>query len=310
MRISSTIAQYKKHQTKFQQIGKIVAGGNKSGNRSNQLYCPTKIFVDQNKTIFIADYGNYRIIEWKFNETQGNIIAGGNRLDQLNSPTDMIIDEKNNSIIITDYGNKRVVRWSRNQIQEILIENISCYGLTIDQYGFLYVSDIEENEVRKWNLEKIKENPQGILVAGGNEEGNQLNQLNSPSYMFVDKDQSIYISDSSNHRVMKWLKDAREGIIVAGGNGEGNNLNQLNGPQELFVDEFNQTYVVDCWNHRIMRWNEGDREGEILVGGNGRGSKLNQLNYPAGLSFDLEGNVYVSDFGNDRIIRFDKINIL
>ncbi|CAF1676176.1 unnamed protein product, partial [Adineta ricciae] len=175
---------------RWNQIGKIVA----VGNQLNQLDDPTGIFVDRK---------NHCIIQWKSNQIQGQIIAGGNKegkkLNQLNRPIDMIIDQQNHSIIIADYGNRRVVRWSTNQKQDILIENIYCFGLTMDQHEFLYVSDWKKNEVKKWNLDQIKENKQGILVAGGNGNGNQLNQLNYPTFIFVDKNQSIYISDAENH---------------------------------------------------------------------------------------------------------------
>ncbi|UJR07420.1 hypothetical protein I4U23_011706 [Adineta vaga] len=186
-------------------------------------------------------------------------------------------------------------------------DHICLFNGKKDQHGFLYVSDLEKNEVRKWKLEKINKNKEGILVAGGNGKGNQRNQLNSPTFIFVDKDQSLYVSDRENHRVMKWRKDANEGVVMAGGNGEGNSLNQLNQPEGLFVDEWNQIYMADCANHRIMRWCEGDEEGSIVVGGNDWGSESNQFNGPVGLSFDFEGNLYVSDSWNARIVRFDLI---
>ena len=34
----------------------------------------------------------------------------------------------------------------------------------------------------------------GIVVAGENEEGNQLNQLNGSTYLFVDKEPAVYVS--------------------------------------------------------------------------------------------------------------------
>jgi hypothetical protein len=60
----------------------------------------------------------------------------------------------------------------------------------------------------------------GTVVVGGNIRGDSLNQLNIPTYVFVDRDHSVYVSDSSNNRAMKWVKDAKEGIVVAGGRGE------------------------------------------------------------------------------------------
>ncbi|CAF0862226.1 unnamed protein product [Adineta steineri] len=279
-----------------------VAGGNKHGQKLNQLYYPQGIFIDNNKTIFIADRWNNRTVEWKYNATQGKIIAGGNakgnQMDQLSYPADVVVDQQNNSIIIADRGNRRVVQWV-NQTQQILIKNIDCFGLTIDKNGSLYVSNTEKNEVRRWKMGEY--NNEGVLVAGVKGKGKQLNQLNTPTFIFVDEDQSVYVSDQENHRVMKWRKGAKKGTVVAGGNGQGENLNQLSCPQGLIVNDLGQIYVADWGNHRVMRWYEGKEKGEIVVGGR------DQLSNPSGLSFDEEENLYVADYGNHRIQKFEII---
>ncbi|CAF4111796.1 unnamed protein product, partial [Adineta steineri] len=291
---------------KWKQNAITVAGGNGQGQELNQLHGPGGIVIDENKNIFITDYGNHRIVEWKYNTREGQIIAGengkGDRMDQLNHPSDVIVDQQNHSIIIVDWRNRRVIQWV-NQNRQILIHNIDCFGLAIDKHGFLYVSDRGKNEVRRWKMGEY--NNEGIVVAGGNGKGNQLNQLNIPTYMFVDEDQSVYVSDQHNHRVMKWRKDAKEGTIVAGGNGQGANLNHLNYPQGIIVDYMGQIYVADFGNHRVVRWCEGKEEGEIVVGGNGEGSQSNQLSGPSGLSFDDEGNFYIADYYNHRIEKFE-----
>ncbi|CAF4007438.1 unnamed protein product, partial [Adineta steineri] len=293
---------------KWRQNGITVAGGNGEGQELNQLNRPKAIFIDKNKNIFIADSNNSRIVEWKYNAKEGQIIAGGNgkgnRMDQLNMPIDMIVDQQNHSIIVADWGNRRVIQWL-NQNQQILIDKIDCYGLAMDKNGFLYVSDYKKNEVRRWKMGEY--NNEGIVVAGGNGRGNQLNQLSWPTFIFVDEDQSIYVSDQSNDRVMKWRKDAKEGTVVAGGNGRGRNLNQLYQPEGVIVDHFGQIYVSDYMNLRVVRWYEEKEEGEIVVGGNGFGNQSNQLSFTTGLSFDDEGNLYVIDFANPRIQKFEII---
>ncbi|CAF1503403.1 unnamed protein product [Adineta ricciae] len=292
---------------KWKQQATTVAGGN--GNQFNQLSSPYGISVGQNKTIIIADYGNDRVVRWEWQAKKGTIVAGGkgrgNRTDQLHSPRDVIVAKDNQSIIIVDYSNRRVIRWFDQSPlnQQILINDIDCYGLAMDKEGYLYVSDVRKQEVRRWK----EGESQGTIVAGGNGLGNRLNQLKWPSYLFVDDEQSIYVSDHGNHRVMKWRKDAKEGSIVAGGNREGNSLNQLWHPEGVIVDRWGQIYVADLGNNRVMRWREGDKEGGIVVGGNGYGQRLDQLSYPTGLSFDDEGNLYVADCGNDRIQKFDLI---
>ncbi|CAF1062079.1 unnamed protein product [Adineta steineri] len=293
---------------KWKQNAITVGGGHGRGQQLNQLNLTQGIFIDKNKNIFIADSWNDRIVEWKYDAKEGQIIAGGNgqgyRMDQLSYPTDFIVDQQNHSIIIADYDNKRVIQWL-NQKQQILIQNIDCSGLAMDKNGFLYVSGGYKNEVRRWKMGEY--NNEGIVVAGANGEGDQLNQFHYPTFIFVDEDQSVYVTDQDNHRVMKWRKDAKEGIVVAGGNGKGENLNQLSHPGGVIVDDLGEIYVADCWNHRVMRWCEGKEEGELIVGGNGKGSQLNQLYYPRGLSFDDKGNLYVADQRNDRIEKFERL---
>ncbi|CAF4361119.1 unnamed protein product, partial [Rotaria magnacalcarata] len=266
---------------KWKQNGVTVVGGNGLGSATNQLNSPFGLFVDDDQTVVIADWGNHRIMQWKTGDTRnGQVVAGGNGygngLHQLNSPSDVLIDKETNGLIICDWGNDRVVRWSRRSGAtqgEILIDNIRCWGLAMDEQRYLYVSDAGKDEVRRYQLGEKN----GTLVAGGNGEGDELNQLNSPAYLFVDRDHSVYVSDRYNHRVMKWVEGAKEGIVVAGGQGQGSALTQFNDPNGLFVDTLGTLYVADSWNYRVMRWTQGAKQGTVIVGGNGQGAGANQL---------------------------------
>ncbi|CAF4995309.1 unnamed protein product [Rotaria sp. Silwood1] len=288
----------------WSQNGKTVAGDNREGYSTNQLYWPHGLFVDDDQTMIIADWRNERIVQWKMGDTNGRVVAGGNgkgnRLDQLNWPTDVLIDKETDSLIICDRGNSRLVRWSRRSGTtqgEILIDNIDCRGSFMDDQRYLYVSDWKKDEVRRYQLG----DKDGIIVAGGNGKGAGLNQLNWPTYIFVDQQQTVYVSDNNNHRVMKWNKGTKEGIVVAGGQGEGKALAQLYHPEGLFVDTLGTIYVADSWNDRVLRWPKGAQQGTVIVGGNGRGAGANQFNGFRGLSFDRQGNLYVVDLLNHRV---------
>jgi sugar lactone lactonase YvrE len=143
---------------KWVQNAVTVAGGNGQGNGLNQLSNPYGLYVDDDETLYVADYSNHRIVEWKSGATSCRIVAGrngpGNRNDQLNHPVDMIVDKESNSLIICDRDNKRVVQWPlRNGTSgETIISNVDCYGLTIDNDGYLYVSDYSKHEVRRWEI--------------------------------------------------------------------------------------------------------------------------------------------------------------
>ncbi|CAF4214564.1 unnamed protein product [Rotaria sordida] len=240
-------------------------------------------------------------------DANGQVVGGGNgqgnRLDQLNWPTDVLIDKETDSLIICDSWNQRVVRWSRRSGTtqgEILIDNIVCWGLAMDDQRYLYISNVDKHEVRRYKIG----DKNGTLVAGGNGQGAGLNQLNRPTYIFVDQQQTVYVPDNRNHRVMKWNKGAKEGIVVAGGQGQGNALTQLSYPDGLFVDTLGTIYVAESGNNRVTRWPKEAKQGTVIAGGNGQGAGANQFNRPIGLSFDRYGNLYVVDEDNHRVQRF------
>ncbi|CAF5037238.1 unnamed protein product, partial [Rotaria sp. Silwood1] len=293
---------------RWEQNGITVAGQNGFGNETNQLSSLWGLFVDDEQTIYVADRGNHRIMEWKRGATKGQVVAGGNGqgngIHQLSHPFDVIVDKETDSLIICDVENRRVVRWPRRNgaSGEIIIPNIDCMALTMDENGSLYVADNGKDEVRRYRRGESK----GTVVAGGNGEGNRLDQLNGPYYVFVDRNQSVYVSDYWNHRVMKWMKDATQGIVVAGGQGEGNGLTQLSNLFGVVVDQLGTVYVAGEYNHPIMRWPKGATQGSAIVGGNGQGGQSNQLYSPTGLSFDRHGNLYVADFHH----RVQKFNII
>ncbi|CAF0712144.1 unnamed protein product [Adineta steineri] len=292
---------------KWVQQGVTVAGGNGQGNANNQFSTPYSMYIDEDETMYIADRNNHRIVEWKRGAPNGQIVAGengaGNQDNQLNSPISVIVDKVNDCFIISELGNKRVIQWPRQNSTsgQTIISNITCYGLTMDNEGHLYISDFVKHEVRRWKMGDTD----GIVVAGGNGLGNRLDQLYQPCNIFVDGENSLYISDYGNHRVMKWVKDAKEGIVVAGGQGSGNGLAQLSCPRGVVVDQLGNVYIADFNNSRVIRWSKGAAQGSIIVGDNKRGEGANQLNSPLDLSFDQQGNLYVLDFGNHRVQKFN-----
>ncbi|CAF1445363.1 unnamed protein product [Adineta steineri] len=283
--------------TKWIQNGITVAGDHGDGNGKNQLSNPCGLAVDDHQTVYIADSWNHRIVAWELGATTGRVVAGGNgggnRADQLTSPTGVIIDKKRDCLIVCEHENKRVVRWPcKNGTRgETIISGVQCYGLTMDDQGYLYIPDYNKHEVRRYRIGDT----QGTVVAGGNGSGNRLDQLNCPRYVCVDREQSVYVSDYNNRRVTKWKKDAREGVFVA----------QLSLPYGVVVDHLGTVYVADHSNHQIMRWPQGVTHGTVIIGGNGRGNQPNKLSCPHSLAFDQHGSLYVSDLENHRIQRFN-----
>ncbi len=137
---------------------------------------------------------------------------------------------------------KRVMRWSRKNSTngQIIIEDIDCWGLSMDKNGSVYVSNWKKNEVRRWK----RGDSNGTIVSGGNGKGGDLNQLNCSTFIFIDENDSLYVSDRDNHRVMSWYCGAEDGTIVVSGNRQGQQSNQLNYPIDLSFDRQENLYVV------------------------------------------------------------------
>ncbi|CAF4137138.1 unnamed protein product [Rotaria sp. Silwood2] len=256
--------------------GITVAGENGQGSGTNQVNNLWGLYVEDDQTIYVTDRNNCRIVEWKPGATNGTEAAGGNEpgngAHQLNEPYDVfIINRESNNLIISDFENRRVVRWP-------------CHNETMKRYK---IDDI-----------------QGTVVADENGIGNRLDQLNYPSFVFIDRDHSAYVSDNGNHRVMKYARGAKQDFVVAGGQRKRNSFSQLSERVRVVVDQLGTVYVTERLNHRIIRWPKGATQGSVIIDGNDQEAQLNQLDNPVSLSFDRHDNLYVVDNCNHRVQKF------
>ncbi|CAF1049580.1 unnamed protein product [Didymodactylos carnosus] len=131
----------------------------------------------------------------------------------------------------------------------------------------------------------------GETVAGGYNSGDQLNQLHSPEDIFVDDQNSIYVADNGNDRIVKWTSDAIQGEIVA------DNSNQLYSPNAVFVDKQGNLYVSDGVNHLIQKFSNKSTNASTVVG-------KYQFDTCYGLFVDESGNIYLSDYLNHIVLKF------
>ena len=271
-----------------------ITGSRRPGSQTDQLNQPCGLFVHDTSTIYVADSNNHRIVAWSLDQRQASVIAGlrgrGEDVDQLDMPMDVIVNQRTKRLIICDTRNRRIVSCALEGDDEefkSLISDVSCEGLTMDEQGFLYFSDSEKHEVRRVKLDNLKRT---VLVAGGHGRGTNMDQLWYPTYLFVDREGALYITDSRNHRVMRWSAGAKEGEIVAGGNGEGDELDQLCYPNGIVVDNRETIHVADTRNNRIMAWSRDAREGVVSLS-----SPLSTNKLPSSSSFTLHMIVTSSD---------------
>jgi hypothetical protein len=148
-------------------------------------------------------------------------------------------------------------------------------------------------------------NVNGVTYAGTGTAGAALNQLNFPFGIFINSNDTLYINDGSNTRVISYLTNAATGTVVAGANGNGAALNQLGSNMRFnYVDTNGSIYIVDVTNIRVVRWASGSSTGVVVAGNTGAGAGLNQLNSPYGIWVDSSSNVFVSEYANHRVTKW------
>ena len=137
-----------------------------------------------------------------------------------------------------------------------------------------------------------------MTVAGGNGDGNALNQLSFPYGLDIDDDnQSIVIADYWNHRIVEWKIGASNGKVIAGGRGQGNRLDQLYHPTDVLIDkETNSLFIADRGNRRVLRWSRRQEttQGEVIV------DNIDCW----GLAIDHQRYLYVSDIVKHEVRRY------
>ncbi|CAF5002973.1 unnamed protein product, partial [Rotaria sp. Silwood1] len=136
----------------------------------------------------------------------------------------------------------------------------------------------------------------GITVAGGSGRGNGINQLSGAHGLYVDADQTIYVADAWNHRIVEWKRDATSGQMVAGGNGQGSGDHQLSYPRDVIIDKERDSLIIcDCLNRRVVRWpRRNGTSGETII------SNI----YCLGLTMDENGSLYVTDNVKNEVRRY------
>lgn len=155
--------------------------------------------------------------------------------------------------------------------------------------------------------------------SGDGEKATQA-KLDTPTSVFVDSEDNLFIADKRNHLIRS--VDGQTGIITTvvgtagerGFSGDGGKVTQakLNNPKGIFVDSEGNLFIADSGNARIRRV-DGQTgiittvAGTKEAGFSGDGGKATEarLNCPTGILVDSEGNLFILDRRNNCIRRVD-----
>ena len=170
-------------------------------------------------------------------------------------------------------------------------------GLAIDSQGNLYVADIFNHRVQKFD-------PDGNFLGqvGGN--GEDEGQFNEPWGIAVDLEGNLWVADTFNHRIQKFDPDLN--FLLAFGFGVSSQVDPepegFWGPRDVAIDAEGNIWVADTGTGRVVKYST---EGSFLQAFGGMGSGLGQFLELTSIEIAPSGDIFVADSGNRRVQRFD-----
>ena len=245
---------------KFDPDGNFITKWGGWGSGDGQFKYISDIAVDSNGNVYVADSGNKRIQKF---DSDGNFItkwgSGGSGDGQFSFNT-------------------------RNDFSRGL-------GITVDSNGNVYVADIENVRIQKFDSD-------GNFITKWGSEGSGDGQFGRPRGISVDSQGNVYVADSVDDRIQKF--DSNGNFITKWGS-EGSGDGQFDKPSGIAVDSNGNVYVADSGNDRIQKF---DSDGNFITKWFGIGSVSGQARWPRGIAVDGNGKVYVS-IGAFSIQKFD-----
>jgi trimeric autotransporter adhesin len=134
-------------------------------------------------------------------------------------------------------------------------------GVTVDRAGNLFITDQSNNRIREVSTAGVITTVAGNGDAGfsGDHAAATSASLNLPIGTAVDAADTLYIADTSNHRIRRVSADgmvttvAGNGIGGFSGDGSAATRASLKSPGGVAVDAAGNLYIADSFNNRIRK---------------------------------------------------------
>jgi DNA-binding beta-propeller fold protein YncE len=256
---------------------------------TRSLSSPRDIAVNRIKEIFIADYGNDRIIKLDSTFSFVAEFGGFGASDySLNGPVSIAIDNVSNLYLI-DSGNSRVLRFDRRlnfisdergYVRSQQYNFIRPSSIKVTKRGDIYIGDEGLGAC-------FKLDPFFVYIHEFGTRGSPQ-EIGYPSDIEYGKDNKVYVADSEFGRIMVYddfgmfIHSIGEQIL------EKPSAVAVSSQTGIWVTDM-ETGLLHCFNFRgeeVFRW--GGQERHYLV-------------KPAGLFIDDDDTIYIVDSTTGKI---------
>ncbi|CAF0810347.1 unnamed protein product [Adineta steineri] len=244
-------------------VATVIAGSNGYGCSMNQFEAPDGIGVDSSGQLYVTDYFCGQVVRFPSNS---NSTTSGTLLGSVALPTLVSVNRLTNDTYVVSNNDSAVYKFVGGNGPAVVAAGGNGNGNALNQlsgavgvyYDYLYtnslyVADSGNNRIMKYPSGSTSAT-YGTVVAGGNGPGSGANQVNYPRSITVDSSGTLYVADSNNNRIQRWLQNASSGITIVGGT-QGTASNQFNFPETVLFDKYGNLLVSDRLNNRIQMFN-------------------------------------------------------
>jgi hypothetical protein len=310
---------------------------------SAELTYPCGLTFDANGNLFIADQFNYRARRMDTNGLITTVAGSGTNSysgdggpatnADVNFPSTLLVDG-NGNLIFPDVYNVRVRLVDTNGNITTIAGNGSTgsggdggpatdasfdfpWGVAMDSFGNIYVSDQFNNNVRRIDTNGIITTVAGNGNSSTDGDGGAATNASvvDPAGLIFDKQGNLYISQYGGGRIRRVDTNGMISTFAGGGAGGGTDglgdsgaatNATLNGPYTMAFDATGDLLVAEFGSSRIRQI---DTNGIITtVAGNGSssysgdGGIASQASIdPQGIAIDASGNLFAADYFNQRV---------
>jgi uncharacterized protein (TIGR03663 family) len=172
------------------------------------------------------------------------------------------------------------------------------WGVAVDASGNVYVADTWNHRVQKFDAT-------GSFLLEWGQQAQVSDATQNPAGFFGPRgiaagaDGSIFVTDTGNHRVIRFDDQGRPTGVVGG---RGGGTGRFQEPVGVALDIEGNVYVADAWNRRIVRLDRELRPTASFPVISWRDESPAHKPY---LGVDASGHVYATDPVNGQLIVFD-----
>ena len=256
---------------------------------------------DDGQRLYVSDFAQLAVFIFDFGQKTFTKLG---EKEPLGQPVGLALDDQERLYVVEQFR-KGISVFDRQGKKLTFITDPSLErptGIAIDRrHGRIYVADTSHTKSEKHTVKVFSMSGDLVGTIGG-EKGDAPGQFLFPTYLTVDGNGNLYVTDTLNSRVQMF--DA-EGKYVKSFGQRGNAWGMFDKPKGVALDSFGNVYVADSGWSNVQIFNQ---KGQVLLFFGGRGPIPGMLKNPTAIAIDRNNQIYVADYLNHRVEMYRLVN--